>query len=196
MADRTRSNNNIGPDQLLKTILIARKDMIKHPESISSIDWAHWQPDLLTTLVFIRQQQQVLLIHKKTGLGAGIILGPGGKLEVGETPLACAIRETQEELTITPHNLEPMAELFFHDLDSPKIIAYVYIADEYSGTPKETLEAAPIWCPMDDLPLDAMWADDQFWLPQVLRKEPIRGWFYFRGEHLVDHRLESVAVSF
>ena len=164
--------------------------------TISSIDWAHWQPDLLTTLVFIRQQQQVLLIHKKTGLGAGKILGPGGKLEPFETPLACAIRETEEELEITPHDLQPMAELFFHDLAHPKIKVYVYVTDHFTGTPTETCEAAPLWCPIQDLPLDQMWADDQFWLPQILQNEPIRGWFYFDGERLVDHHIESIAVSF
>lgn len=170
--------------------------MTRRPTTISSIDWANWQPDLLTTLVFIRQQQHVLLIHKKTGLGAGKILGPGGKLEPFETPLACAVRETEEELEITPHDLQPMAELFFHDLVCPKIKASVYVSDRFSGTPKETIEAAPLWCPMADLPLDKMWSDDQFWLPQILNNEPIRGWFYFDAEHLVDHRLESIAVSF
>lgn len=170
--------------------------MKKQRITISSIDWAHWQPDLLTTLVFIRRHQQVLLIHKKTGLGAGKILGPGGKLEPYETPLACAIRETEEELKITPHGLQPMAELFFHDLAYPKIKIYVYVSDQFSGTPTETLEAAPLWCPMTDLPLDKMWADDQFWLPQVLQSEPIRGWFYFDGERLIDHRIESITVTF
>ena len=142
--------------------------------TISSIDWAHWQPDLLTTLVFIRQQQQVLLIHKKTGLGAGKILGPGGKLEPFETPLACAIRETEEELEITPHDLQPMAELFFHDLASPKINVYVYVTDHFVGTPTETREAAPLWCPMANLPLDKMWADDQFWLTITSNRLPFR----------------------
>ena len=170
--------------------------MIKPAVTISSIDWTLWRPDLLTTLVFIRRQQQVLLIHKKTGLGAGKILGPGGKLEPLETPLACAIRETEEELKITPHDLQPMAELFFHDLAHPKIKVYVYVTDHFTGTPTETREAAPLWCPIQDLPLDQMWADDQFWLPQILQNEPIRGWFYFDGARLVDHHIESIAVSF
>jgi len=136
------------------------------------------------------------LIHKKTGLGAGKILGPGGKFEPFETPLACAIRETEEELEITPHDLQPMAELFFHDLAHPKIKVYVYVTDHFTGTPTETREAAPLWCSIQDLPLDQMWADDQFWLPQILQNEPIRGWFYFDGERLVDHHIESIAVSF
>ena len=40
------------------------------------------------------------------GLGAGKINAPGGKLEAGETALAAAIRETQEEIGVTPLALE------------------------------------------------------------------------------------------
>ena len=166
--------------------------------TISSIDWAHWQPDLLTTLVFIRQQQQVLLIHKKTGLGAGKILGPGGKFEPFETPLACAIRETEEELEITPHDLQPMAELFFSRFGAPpKFKVYVYVTDHFHGHANRDGAKQPRFGVQYRI---YRWIkcgrDDQFWLPQILQNEPIRGWFYFDGERLVDHHIESIAVSF
>ena len=44
----------------------------------------HWQPDLIGTLVFVLSNDDVLLIHKKTGHGQGKISAPGGKLESGE----------------------------------------------------------------------------------------------------------------
>ena len=54
-----------------------------------------WQPNMVANLVFLTRGQEVLLIHKKTGLGAGKINGPGGKLEPGESPLEGAIREVE-----------------------------------------------------------------------------------------------------
>ena len=61
---------------------------------LNSIDWSKWVPRETATLCFIEKEGQLLLIHKKRGLGAGTINAPGGRLEPGETPLEAAIRET------------------------------------------------------------------------------------------------------
>ena len=50
------------------------------------------------TLLFVIRAGQILLIHKKRGLGAGKINGPGGRLHLGESPLHGAVREVKEEL--------------------------------------------------------------------------------------------------
>ena len=65
---------------------------------IANIDWTQWQPQETATLMFVIRNDEVLLIRKKRGLGAGKMNGPGGRIEQGETPLQCAIRETEEEL--------------------------------------------------------------------------------------------------
>ena len=69
---------------------------------VSEIDWTSWVPVEKATLLFVLRDGQILLIHKKTGLGAGKINGPGGRIDPGETPRQCAIREVQEELCVTP----------------------------------------------------------------------------------------------
>lgn len=158
---------------------------------VSSIDWTSWQPDMVATLMFVVQDSQVLLIRKKRGLGAGNINGPGGKLDPGETPEQCAIRETEEELCITPSQVRYAGELFFHAEDEmPKIHGYVYVATSFSGTPTETDEAIPIWTPIDEIPFEEMWQDDQYWLPQVLAGQVVKGWFSFEGEKMQDYKVE------
>lgn len=81
--------------------------------SVRDITWDSWKPEQRATLLFVVHDDQVLLIHKKRGLGAGNINGPGGRIEPGETPLAAAIRETQEEVGVTPLDAEARGELFF-----------------------------------------------------------------------------------
>ena len=165
-------------------------------ERVKDIDWSAWQPELVTTLMFVKKSNQVLLIAKKTGLGKGKINGPGGKIEASETPVECAVRETREELCIEVIDPLPMAELFFHAVDMPRIKAYVYVSERYTGVPLETAEARPIWYSESQLPFDAMWEDDQYWLPQVLLGQALTGWFSFEGEHLKDHLIELGPVNF
>ena len=74
---------------------------------LSDINWDTWQAKDPATLVFVVRDGKILLINKKTGLGKGKVNGPGGKVEKGESPEDCAIRECQEELGITVSNLNP-----------------------------------------------------------------------------------------
>ena len=64
-----------------------------HPMEEAGSFPVDWTPNMRANLVFLTRGEEVLLIHKKTGLGAGKINGPGGKLEPGESPLDAARRE-------------------------------------------------------------------------------------------------------
>ena len=137
------------------------------------------------TILFVIKDGQILLIEKKRGLGAGKINGPGGKIDPGETPLEAAIRETQEELIITPQAPRKLGELQFSMSDCPDILCHVYRADDYSGTPTETEEAVPLWVALDAIPYHRMWEDDQHWLPLLLNEQSFLGRFVFEGDHLL-----------
>ena len=81
--------------------------------NVDQIDWPNWKPTEYANLCFVIRDGQILLIRKKRGLGAGKINGPGGRLEAGETAEQAAIRETQEEIGVTPTGLDHAGELFF-----------------------------------------------------------------------------------
>ena len=83
-------------------------------------------PELLVTLCFIVRDGRVLLIRKKRGIGAGKINGPGGKVDPGETPLAAAVRETQEEIGVTPIDPQLRGDLRFHFRDGLRLRCLVY----------------------------------------------------------------------
>jgi 8-oxo-dGTP diphosphatase len=148
-----------------------------------------WQPDLVGTLLFIVQEGRVLLIHKRRGHGAGRINAPGGKLEPGETPLACALRETQEETGVVALGATLRAEMRFLDRDGPDWLGYVFVASGARGTAVDTPEAAPIWFALDDIPYERMWPDDRLWVPRVLAGETLRGDFLFENGVLLASRL-------
>lgn len=157
----------------------------------SPIDWTQWQGEIHATLMFIVKDGQILLIEKKRGLGAGKINGPGGKIDPGETPLQSVIRETQEELLITPSTPRKLGELWFAMSDCPDILCHVYRADDHHGTPGETDEAVPVWTPLDEIPYPRMWEDDRHWLPLLLAETTFHGRFVFEGESMVWMDMET-----
>ena len=158
--------------------------------SLQDIDWSCWQGQDIATLTFIVQRGQILLIRKKRGLGAGKINGPGGRLEPGETPLQCAIREVREELCITPVNLQFYGESLFQFVDGYSIHVHTYLAEEFTGTPQETDEAIPLWFALDQIPYSEMWADDILWLPEMLKGNHFKGRYLFDGDRMLDHHLD------
>jgi len=159
------------------------------PTAVADIDWARWAPRERATLVFVVEHGRVLLIRKKRGLGAGKINGPGGRIDPGESPLACAIREVEEELCVTPRGLSVRGELAFQFVDGYSLYVYVFTASGHEGEPTETPEASPLWVPVGAVPYGQMWADDALWLPRLLAGEPFGGRFVFDGDVMLDHRV-------
>ena len=151
--------------------------------------WKTWEPRERATLCFLIQDGQILLIRKKRGLGAGKINGPGGRIEPGEEPHECAVRETSEEVGLTPLNVQNRGELHFQFADGYSLHCAVFVAHEYTGELIETDEALPIWTPLDSIPYDEMWADDIHWLPGVIQGGTFRGYFHFDGETMLSKHL-------
>ena len=164
-----------------------------YQHQLHQLDTPDWRPDQTGTLLFLKHDDAVLLIHKLTGHGAGKVNGPGGKLEAGETPLQCALRETREEVGITVPHAEHRGTFRFFDLVTEDWLGYIFVADRFSGEPSATPEAEPFWCPLDALPFDRMWPDDRLWLPRVLAGERLRGSFLFEDSELRAHVLRRDA---
>ncbi|TVQ24778.1 MAG: 8-oxo-dGTP diphosphatase [Spirochaetaceae bacterium] len=145
-------------------------------------DWKHWIPSDEAVLCFVIDAGRVLLIHKKRGLGSGKINGPGGRIEGGETAYEAAVRETQEEVGVTPIDLQSVATLSFAFADGYGLRCEVFLASRWTGTLTETDEAVPFWSPLEAIPYDAMWQDDRYWLPEVLAGREVAGYFTFESD--------------
>jgi 8-oxo-dGTP diphosphatase len=159
------------------------------PGRIAEVDWTSWEPQQRATLLFVIRDGEILLIHKKRGLGAGKINGPGGRIDDGETPLEGAIREVREELRVTPLGVRKCGELRFQFLDGLSIHGFVFTASDCDGEPAETPEAKPLWAALDAIPFERMWADDSLWFPLMLAGRNFDGRFLFDGDELLGWEL-------
>ena len=167
------------------------------PDSVEQINWDRWIPREEAVICYIVDElnRKVLLMHKKTGLGEGKVNAPGGRIEPGETALEAAVRECQEEVHMTPMNLEMRMELHFQFKDGYSLRGEAFFSTLWEGDPVETREADPFWCPLEEIPFEKMWEDDIHWLPRALKGEVMRGFYIFDGDVMLSQKIESLPGS-
>ncbi len=165
----------------------------------------------IATLGIVIHNGKLLLGEKKKGeIGTGVLSGPGGKLDPGETIPECLIRETREEFAVEldPGSLELVAYIIFHRgrarfvfinkiLDFfgrrssvPDFGVSVYRARILSGEPAETDDMIPGLYPLDDLPLGRMYEADRHWLPKATRGEKFNAHVHYFGRAKGFNRIE------
>lgn len=150
--------------------------------------------DRVTTLLLIIKEGKILLAQKKRGFGVNKYNGVGGKVEFGETVEHAMIRETQEEIGVTPINYEKRAVITFSNIENGErfnIVMHVYAASDYLGEIKESEEMRPEWFDLDKVPFGKMFPDDKIWLPIMLEGKNFEGYFKFDEDfNVLDHTIE------
>ena len=135
------------------------------------------------TLCFIKNSGNVLLQKKSPGLfGGGKWNAPGGKVKENETLTEGCIREVLEETGLDIKDPKEMGILTFFNgcLEEPDWIVHVFLCSEFSGNIIQNHREGKLeWFKEDDMPLENMWEDDQFWLPLLFKDKKFKGIFYF-----------------
>lgn len=135
-----------------------------------------------------KKRSKVLIAMKKRGFGVGKLNGVGGKVEKGESIENALLRETREEVNVEIKEFEKVAviDFYFKDNSVNKDFnqkAHVFIAYKWEGEPTESEEMAPQWVDINMLPLEKMWSDDRYWLPEILSGKKLMAWFLFNNEN-------------
>ncbi len=156
------------------------------------------EPLRQVTLTLLLRDNQILLAMKKRGFGVGKWNGVGGKANESEKIIDAAIRETQEEIGVTPLNLEQVGIInFYHpyNLEGRGLHqqVHVYICRQWIHKPQETEEMKPQWFKYDDIPYQDMWWDDEIWFPIILGGSKVKASFMFdENEKIIDQIVEKI----
>ncbi|WP_373229005.1 8-oxo-dGTP diphosphatase MutT [Cohnella sp.] len=97
------------------------------------------------------EQGQILIARRRMGKSqAGLWEFPGGKIEMGETPEACLVRELREEMGI---EIEPYAWFGVNEYDygTARIKLIAYLAKKLSGTIRLVDHDAYLWVHRSEL---------------------------------------------
>lgn len=145
------------------------------------------------TLVFLIKKSEgeitdICLAMKKRGFGVNYWNGVGGKMEINDKTIKeTAKREALEEIGVCVKNLNKVAELTFffpHNRKWDQIV-HVYFTETWDYEPMESEEMKPEWFLPSELPFENMWADDIYWLPEVLKGNLLKAVFEFGEKDVV-----------
>lgn len=120
-----------------------------------------------TTLCYIQKDNKYLMLHrvKKDGdINKDKWIGIGGKIEEGETPEQCLLREAKEEtgLELTEYCYRGIVRFRSDEYEEEDM--HLYTADAFEGEIMECDEGILEWIDKDEIYNLPMWEGDKLFL--------------------------------
>jgi 8-oxo-dGTP diphosphatase len=141
----------------------------------------------LATLCYVKQNNHTLMLHRvkhANDIHEGKWNGLGGKLEPGESPEQCVIREVQEESGLLIQRPRYHGLLIFSDFKDDDWYVWVFSATEFSGALIDSTEGNLKWIPDAELTSLPLWPSDHIFLPWLAQDKIFSARFQYHGEAL------------
>ena len=145
----------------------------------------------LATLCYLKAQGKTLMIHrikKANDMHQGKWNGLGGKLDPGETPEECVIREVCEEsgLTIVDPQLKGLLT-FPNFANNEDWYAFIFVAKKFQGHLTDSNEGVLKWIEDEQLLDLELWEGDKIFIPWLEQTGFFSGKFVYQAGKLVEH---------
>ncbi|MBQ7876006.1 MAG: 8-oxo-dGTP diphosphatase [Clostridia bacterium] len=125
-----------------------------------------------TTLCYIEKDHKYLMLHrtkKENDMNKDKWIGIGGKLEAGETPFDCVIREAKEETGLTLNSVSYRGIIYFKNTFYYDEDMHLFTCSDFSGTLKDCDEGTLEWIDIDDLYNLTLWEGDKIFLEALVK---------------------------
>ncbi|MEW4353462.1 8-oxo-dGTP diphosphatase [Streptococcus pneumoniae] len=148
----------------------------------------------LATICYIDNGKELLMLHrnkKKNDVHAGKWIGVGGKLEAGETPQECAVREIFEETGLRAKPILKGIITFPEFTPGHDWYTYVFTATEFEGELIDCVEGTLEWVPYEEVLSKPTWEGDHTFVSWLLENKPFfSAKFSYKGDTLVDTHVD------
>lgn len=146
---------------------------------------------IAATLCYVRSGGRTLMLHrnkKKGDVHLGKWNGLGGKLDAGESPDECVVREVREESGLTIADPRLRGVLTFPAFrDGEDWLVFVYTATRFTGELGECPEGELSWVDDDKIAGLPLWEGDRIFLPWIDENRFFSAKFEYRDGRLVRH---------
>ena len=153
----------------------------------------------LTTLCYPERDGKVLLLHrtkKEHDANRDKWIGIGGKLEPGESPEDCLLREFREEtgLTLTAFHFRAVVSFISDEWDDEYM--FLYTASDWTGELKDCEEGELAWIDKTELYSLTLWEGDRIFLRLLAEDAPFFSLkLVYRGETLTEAVLDGRKIK-
>lgn len=151
-----------------------------------------------TSLCYIEKDGRWLMLHrtKKSGdENHDKWIGIGGKIEPGESPEECMLREVWEETGLTLTNYRYRAVITFVSDEWGTEYMHLFTSDGFCGSLKDCDEGELEWVEKERLLSLPIWEGDKIFLRLICTDEPFFSLkLCYHGDRLIDAKLNGRAL--
>lgn len=147
-----------------------------------------------TTVCYIEKDNSYLMIHrvkKKNDANKDKWIGIGGKLEEGESPYDCVLREVKEEAGLTLGKVAYKGFITFVSDQFGTEYMHLFKSTDFSGEIFANCDEGVLeWIPKADLLKIPMWEGDKIFLKLLDEDVPFFSLkLVYQGDTLIDHQI-------
>jgi 8-oxo-dGTP diphosphatase len=146
----------------------------------------------IAVLCYIRKNGKTLMMHRNSrpeDMHFGKWNAPGGKIEPGETPEECVLREVFEETALSVESPCMKGVLTFPAFDGEEDwYVYVFTAEKFSGVLKKSCHEGDLfWIDDKDLMNLSLWEGDRIFMKWLDGNRFFSGKFVYSPSGMISH---------
>lgn len=146
--------------------------------------------EIYSTLAYIKKDDSYLFLYrnkKENDLNKNKYVGIGGKLEKGESYIACLKREVKEETNLDIKKYRYLGKIDFLNTKYPKERMYLFVILETEGEISSCNEGKLVWVNKEDINKLNLWEGDKIFLPYLESDKRFYLRLNYEGDTLVSY---------